>query len=178
MKKIIGIAMCIVMLAGAAQLSAQDKNKGKDKQKTEQKSDKQKPEQKDGQKKPEQKPGQQRPDRQQPSNEDWAKQRADRMKEQLSLTDDQYAKVLELNKANNNNMPSREQMQNMTDEQRDARREEMRKSREEYNAKLKGILTPEQYSKYEENMKNMPRGGQPGQRPQGGPGGDRPQGSN
>ncbi len=177
MKRIIGIAMCAIMLAGAAQVSAQKKNSGNNKQKTEQKSGQQKSGQKPDQQKQEPKDGQQRPgpaggDRQF-TPEDMAKSMADRMKEQLSLTDDQYTKVLELNREQtkqyaNMPRPSREEMQNMTDEQREARRDEMRKYRDEYNAKLKSILTSEQYSKYEENMNSTPYG-QRGPGPQRGP---------
>ena len=140
MKRIIGIAMCLMMMAGAAQVSAQRKNQRNDKQKTEQGDD-----------------------RQQPSAEDMAKRQADRMKELLSLTDEQYAKVLELNEEQarqraNTAPASRENMQNMTDEQREARREEMKKVREGYDAKLKEILTDEQYLKYVESRNNGPRG--------------------
>ncbi len=132
MKKIITISMCLMMMAAAVQVSAQN-NDGPQQQ------------------------------REQMSLEDMAKQRADRMKEQLSLTDDQYAKVLELNKEQAKNMKpmSREDRENMSDEQREAFRDEMRKAREDYNAKVKEILTDEQYKKYEENSMNE-RGMRPG----------------
>ncbi len=190
MKKIICIAISVMMLAGAARVSAQEQETGKEKQRTERKADKQnqeknKDKQAPGQNKEKQNKGQdkdkqaglqndgqQKPDRPQGSTEDMARNRADRMKEQLSLSDDQYGKILDLNKAQaeqraNAPRPSREEMQNMTDEQKSAMRDEMKKSRDEYNAKLKGILSAEQYAKYEENMKNARGGGESGQRPQG-----------
>ena len=56
---------------------------------------------------------------------------------------------------NNGQPPQRPEL---TEEQK-AKFEEMRAKREEYNTKLKAILTDEQYAKYEESQKRGPHGG-------------------
>ena len=58
--------------------------------------------------------------------------------------------------APNNGQPP--QRPELTEEQK-AKFEEMRTKREEYNTKLKAILTDDQYAKYEESQKRGPRGG-------------------
>lgn len=95
--------------------------------------------------------------------EQMAKMRAERMKTSLNLTDDQYNKLVELYKTEgtafrpaNGQMPSREDMQKMRDER---------------NAKVKAILTDEQYQKWQESMQRGRGGqgqGQGGPRGQGG----------
>lgn len=105
----------------------------------------------------------------------------ERMTEQLGLTDEQKSKVLDLNTefqdvaggfhgrpgggprgpkpdgnsgATNGNQDNRgHQPPELTEEQK-AKFEEMRAKREEYNNKLKAILTDEQYTKYEESHKH------------------------
>lgn len=114
-------------------------------------------------------------------------QTTERMAEQLTLSDDQKAQVLTLNteyqdviggpgmghhpggphggqrpdgasgatSPNNGQPPQRPEL---TEEQK-AKFEEMRTKREEYNTKLKAILTDEQYAKYEESQKRGPHDG-------------------
>lgn len=111
-------------------------------------------------------------------------QTTERMAQQLSLSDDQKAQILTLNTeykdvigrphrgpgmgkphggkktdgtsgaTDNANPPE------LTEEQK-AKFEEMRTKREEYNTKLKAILTDEQYAKYEESQKHGPHHGGP-----------------
>lgn len=143
MKRILAIAMCLALTAAAAQVSAQNRG-GNNRQSSER--------------------GNPPSERQQRTPEEMAKMRADRMKEQLELTDAQHAQVLELfkeqmeNRSANMSM-SREEREKLTEEQRAERREEMQKMRDEQDAKLKEILTAEQFAKYEENRRNMPQNG-------------------
>lgn len=105
-------------------------------------------------------------------------QRTERLAEQLGLSDDQKAKVLELNTEykdmpmmggfgghhgnghgnGNGQRPQvdgqsgatqQHQRPELTEEQK-AKFEEMRKKREEYDAKLKAILTDDQKAKYDQ----------------------------
>ena len=117
-------------------------------------------------------------------------QTTERMAQQLSLTDDQKAQVLTLNTeykdvigrphggsgmgkhhggektdgtsgaTDNANPPAHGNPPELTEEQK-AKFEEMRTKREEYNTKLKAILTDEQYAKYEESQKHGPHHGGP-----------------
>lgn len=128
--------------------------------------------------------------------------RTERMAKELSLTDEQKAKVLKLNKeyqdvlAQNprqNNMRPRRQPQadgatgateqqqqkrerpQFTDEQKAEMKQNIEK-RKAYNDQLKTILTEEQYQKYQKTqMRRSPRQGQGGLRRQGGPRGPRPE---
>jgi periplasmic protein CpxP/Spy len=84
-------------------------------------------------------------------------QRLDHLSEALTLTDDQKPKVKAALEA------QAETMKGLKDATQDERREKMKTSHEEFDAKMKGILTPEQYTKFEA----MPRGG-PGGRKKGG----------
>lgn len=74
------------------------------------------------------------------------KQRAQEMTDQMtkdySLTDDQKGKVATLN------LEMTQKMSENTDGDRDARRASMQAAREDYNKKLKEVLTEEQYKKY------------------------------
>lgn len=141
---ILSIALCALMMAGAVSVSAQHSgNQKRGKQRTEQAK------------------------RTERSPEEMAKHRTDRMKEQLSLDDAQYAKVLALNEARMERMVeqtprSREEMEKLTDEQRAEMRAKMKEAREAYTAELKGILSGEQFAKYEEMQKNA-RERKPGQ---------------
>ena len=84
----------------------------------------------------------------------------ERMTKDLSLTDKQKQQVLELNlasftqKAENKPMPKPkvegEAPAKLTKEQREEMRSEREAERTAYDAKLKFILTPEQYTKYTE----------------------------
>ena len=119
--------------------------------------------------------------------------RTEHMAKELSLTDEQKAKVLELNKeyqdvfAQNprqNNMRPRRQPQadgetgataqqqrrqrpQLTEEQKAEMQQNMEK-RKAYNEQLKTILTAEQYEKYQKmQMRRSPRRGQGGPNRQG-----------
>lgn len=112
----------------------------------------------------------------------------DRMAEQLSLTDAQKSQVLALNTeyqdviggpgfghgrpggphgqhnnpdgvsgASNNSNANHHQRPELTEEQK-AKFEEMRAKRDEYNTKLKSILTADQYAQYEDSQKRGPHG--------------------
>jgi Spy/CpxP family protein refolding chaperone len=59
---------------------------------------------------------------------------------------------------NNGNPPAQGNRHELTEEQK-AKFEEMRTKREEYNTKLKAILTDNQYAKYEESQKRGPHHG-------------------
>ena len=110
----------------------------------------------------------------------------DRMAKQLELTDDQKAKVLELNKAYadmfkgpgmrpqrpmgerkarpEGDKPERKTRPEMTEEQKEAMKK-MFEKREEYNTKLKDILTEAQMEKYKSMHQRHGRG--PGRGPRG-----------
>jgi protein CpxP len=81
----------------------------------------------------------------------------DRFKD-LNLTDDQKAKIDALMKEQREQRGARGQQGPPTDADRQA----MQTRRAEMDAKIKGILTPEQYTKYEAMR---PQGGRGGQRP-------------
>jgi len=85
---------------------------------------------------------------------------ADRFKD-LNLTDDQKIKIDALLKEQREQRGARGQQGPPTDADRQA----MQARRTEMDAKIKGILTPEQYTKYEAMR---PQGGRGGQRPPGG----------
>ena len=123
-----------------------------------------------------------------------------RMTESLKLDDKQQKKVLELNKeyenvlggpgmgrgfgrgqrglrpdgqtgaSQNNNNQQRPERPQMTEEQR-AKMQQMMEKRQEYNKKLKEILTDDQYKTYQEQ--NRRRGGRGGRGGFGGPRGQR-----
>jgi hypothetical protein len=77
---------------------------------------------------------------------------------QLNLTDEQKAKVEVLYKDQDAQMSKLREQQSGGD--REAMRANFEKMRTEQDAKMKAILTPEQYAKFTEMNKNMgPRGG-------------------
>ena len=126
--------------------------------------------------------------------------RTERMSKELSLTDEQKTKVLELNKVyqdvlaqepRQGNMRPRRQQQpdaetgateqqkrerpQLTDEQKAEMKQKMEK-RKAYNDQLKKILSAEQYEKYQKSqVRHAPRRGHGGPRKQGGPRGPRPE---
>jgi len=128
-------------------------------------------------------------------------QMTDRMADQLKLDDKQKSKVLELNKeyesvlmgpgmgrgfgrgrgprpngeagAAQGNDQQRPQRPEMTEEQR-AQMQQMMQKRQEYNGKLKEILTEDQYKTYEEQNQRRGRGGFGGPRGPRGQQGPRP----
>ena len=92
----------------------------------------------------------------------------DRMAEQLSLTDAQKSQVLALNTEYQDVIGGpgfghgrpggpHHQRPELTEEQK-AKFEEMRAKRDEYNTKLKSILTADQYAQYEDSQKRGPHG--------------------
>lgn len=105
-----------------------------------------------------------------PSMEEMQKRQLESMKEALTLTDDQVAKVKVINeeagKKNRALFENREPGQD-----RSVMREKMTEIRNEQNKKLKKVLTEEQYTKWtkmqEERMQNRQnRGGNGGTRPE------------
>jgi len=95
-----------------------------------------------------------------------AKERLNKLAEELKLTDAQKTKVEAAMKEQGEKMRGSRDP-NATPEER---KEKMKASREEMSKKMKGILTPEQFAKWEK----MPQGrGQGGQGRPGGPGGDK-----
>ena len=102
--------------------------------------------------------------------EEMATRMADGMKKELNLNDEQYKSVYNLYLKRGEEMKARrDKGQQGQQVDREARREEMKKNQEAMNAELKQILTPEQYTKYEEMLKKQQQ-----HRGQGGPRG--PQG--
>lgn len=102
--------------------------------------------------------------------EEMATRMADGMKKELNLNDEQYKSVYNLYLKRGEEMKARrDKGQQGQQVDREARREEMKKNQEAMNAELKKILTPEQYTKYEEMQKKQQQ-----HRGQGGPRG--PQG--
>ena len=92
-----------------------------------------------------------------------AERRTERMVKALSLTDAQKQQVLELNLAEAEKRaeckPTKpategEKPAKPTAEEREKRRQEMETQRTAYDAKLKTILTPEQYTNYTEQKAN------------------------
>lgn len=106
---------------------------------------------------------------QRPDPAEMAQRMADRMKEQLQLNEDQYAKILDMYKKENE---EREKMfaeggfNNGGDMDFEAMRKVMEERRAKRDEQLKTILTEDQFKKYQENMANMRRnfggGGGPG----------------
>lgn len=112
----------------------------------------------------------QRGERREFKPEEMATRMADGMKKELNLNDEQYKSVYNLYLKRGEEMKARrDKGQQGQQVDREARREEMKKNQEAMNAELKKILTPEQYTKYEEMQKKQQQ-----HRGQGGPRG--PQG--
>lgn len=112
----------------------------------------------------------QRGERREFKPEEMATRMADGMKKELNLNDEQYKSVYNLYLKRGEEMKARrDKGQQGQQVDREARREEMKKNQEAMNAELKQILTPEQYTKYEEMLKKQQQ-----RRGQGGPRG--PQG--
>lgn len=88
--------------------------------------------------------------------EEMATRMADGMKKELNLNDEQYKSVYNLYLKRGEEMKARrEKGQQSQQVDREARREEMKKSQEVLNAELQKILTTEQYSQYEEMLKKQ-----------------------
>ena len=102
-----------------------------------------------------------------------ATRQADRIKEACGLNDEQYGKIKEYYKKQQEEMMKQfQQNQGQGQERPRMSREDMEKRREAQTAELKKILTEEQYAKYEEMQKQQRQrfgqGGPRGNR-QGGP---------
>ena len=81
---------------------------------------------------------------------------ADGMKKELNLNDEQYKSVYNLYLKRGEEMKARREKGEQNQQvNREARREEMKKSQEVLNAELQRILTTEQYSQYEEMLKKQ-----------------------
>lgn len=109
-----------------------------------------------------------------------AEEMTDRMANDLELTAEQKAKVLDLNKEftkdQQTQMKEREKAREKAREKQMEKRKEFGEKRKAYDEKLKSILTPEQYKKYQEQHErghHGRRGHQGGPR---GPRGPRPAG--
>ena len=81
-------------------------------------------------------------------------QQTDMMKQRLNLTDEQVPKVKAALEDRNKQMAEIRQMP-----QGDERREKMAALREEQSKKMKEILTPEQYTKYQSMLQGKKGGG-------------------
>ena len=79
--------------------------------------------------------------------EQMAERQTSQMKQQYGLNDEQYKKVFEVNQAFMTKM-----MANRNPPNRQSNPNDRQAIMDEKNAKLKKILTPEQYSKYETSM--------------------------
>ena len=98
----------------------------------------------------------QRGERREFKPEEMATRMADGMKKELNLNDEQYKSVYNLYLKRGEEMKARrDKGQQGQQVDREARREEMKKNQEAMNAELKQILTPEQYTKYEEMLKKQ-----------------------
>ena len=100
-----------------------------------------------------------------------AEEMTNRMADDLQLTAEQKAKVLDLNKdfVKDQKEMMKERKEQM--KERKEKRKEFGEKRKAYNEKLKSILTPEQYKKFQEKHRHGHHG-RPGHH--GGPRGPRP----
>ena len=97
-----------------------------------------------------------------------AKERLNKMAEELKLTDEQKTKVEAAMKE------QAEKMRGLRDATPEERKEKVKAAQEDMSKKMKGILTAEQFAKWEK----MPKGRGPGgQGRPGGPGGEKKPGS-
>ena len=101
-----------------------------------------------------------------PTPEERAAKRVEMMKKSLNLTDEQAAKIQELQtrlfqdmkQGDKAGKAGREEMKakkEANSKEMKANREEMKAKKEAYEAQLKTILTPEQYQQYQEQRKSM-----------------------
>ena len=96
---------------------------------------------------------------------EMARERLAKMAEELKLTDEQKPKVAALMKE------QAETMRGLRDATQEERREKMKARRAEMETKMKEILTPEQFTKWEKLRKERGPGGPGGPGRHGGPGG-------
>ena len=98
----------------------------------------------------------QQPQRREFKPEEMATRMADGMKKELNLNDEQYKSIYNLYLKRGEEMKARREKGEQNQQvNREARREEMKKSQEALNAELQRILTSEQYSQYEEMLKKQ-----------------------
>jgi Spy/CpxP family protein refolding chaperone len=97
---------------------------------------------------------------------EMAKERLTQMAEELNLTAEQKTKVEAVLKE------QAETLRGLRDAAPEERREKMQAARKEIDAKIKAILTTEQYAKWEKTRAQRGPGGPGGKQP-GGPGGPR-----
>ncbi len=83
--------------------------------------------------------------------EERAMKRTDKQKAELGLSDDQYKKVLELNRKQAKDMES---MRTDAKEEHEKRAEKMKAKESDHEAEMSKILTPEQYQKFKANKEN------------------------
>lgn len=95
---------------------------------------------------------------------EMAKERLDKMAEELNLTAEQKTKVEAVVKA------QAEAMRGLRDATPEVRREKMQAARKEMDGKMKEILTAEQYTKWEKTRQQRGPAGAGGQGRRGGPG--------
>ena len=130
--------------------------------------------------------------RERPSKEEMAKQRTEAMVKQYELNDDQQAKLLELNtkyaeklppmfmRRHHGPRPERVRPEGVTPDNNvkhaprmemnsdfEQKRKEMKEAQEAYDNELKGIMTEEQFKKYQEESQKMRRGPRGPQGPRG-----------
>jgi hypothetical protein len=84
--------------------------------------------------------------------EEMATKMADRMKSNLSLSDDQYKQVYDLALTRSKNRISNKEMYKSMD--KETRKQTKMKHREEFMTQLSGILNPDQMKKFQENRAN------------------------
>jgi len=109
-----------------------------------------------------------RPERGAGQRGDMVKERLAKLSEELELTADQKTKIEAVLKE------QAESMRGLRDAAPEERREKMQAARQEINAKIKGILTADQYAKWEKIREERGPGGLGrGNRPDG-PGKNRP----
>jgi len=94
---------------------------------------------------------------------EMARERLARMTEELKLTDEQKPKVAALMKE------QAETLRGLKDATQEERREKMKAGRAEMEKKMKVILTPEQFTKWEKLRKERGPGGPGRPGPHGGP---------
>jgi periplasmic protein CpxP/Spy len=100
---------------------------------------------------------------------EMVKERLAKLAEELNLTADQKTKIEAALKA------QAETMRGLRDATPEERREKMQAARKEMDAKMKEILTAEQYTKWEKIREQRGQGGQGRRGGPGGPGADRPE---
>lgn len=85
-----------------------------------------------------------------------AREETDRLNSQLNLSTDQNAKVYEivLERIKQIDVVIKKYMGNLTQEQSKARSKELQSIRNTFETKLKSILTPQQFSKWEKEKNN------------------------